>query len=158
MIYLKLFLLLLICTSCIGHEVNNKSIDELTELNDATTKGSIKGGSKVLQLQSSIGVKKGSTIIVEIGGEKDKGALGTVGVGGGWPNTRFVTETELLANRTQTISGIYAVAQNTGNVFRWNGKDAWVPFTTWHYYGSKGHSFALVEKVSDVSGDGRTLT
>ena len=137
---------------------HGEDTDLLLQLNDATTKGSIKGGSKSLLLQSSIGLKKGQTVIVEIGTEKGGGNLGTVGVGGSWPDTRFATEEALIADRTQTVSGIYAVAENTANVFRWNGKDAWVPFTTWHYYGSKGHSFALIEKVLDVSDDGRTVT
>ena len=130
-----------------------------SELRNAVTMGSIDAQSSHLTVRSTLGLKVGDWIIVEIGKEAGQGRRGTRGVGGTWPSKSYATEAQLLNDKT-TPDRTFAWAEDTGYVFWWiDGR--WMNmapnrpnmFYTGQYYVGKAVPRSLQARITRINGD-----
>lgn len=117
-------------------------------------RGDIAAGSNRLRLKSPSKFRIGDHIIVATGGEKGRGARGTRGVGGGWPETSFPS-LDALQEETARPVGSYAWVETNGATYQ-KGTEGWSRVKD-AYYIEKAIPRALVARVKGITRNKRTL-
>ncbi len=123
---------------------------------EASAVGSIVAGANTLALERKADFRVGDWVLVETGEEVGAGMRGTVGVGGVWPSQSYADETALQADISKPDL-LYAYAEDTGNVWRYNaGTALWTK--QFSYYIAKAVPLGLQARITAISADGLSLT
>lgn len=120
-------------------------------LRSVETTGSISTSSNCLTVNSVAGFLQNDPIVVEIGGESGAGALGTVGVGGQWPQLTYATTTAMNADASQP-QYTFAWVTADGLTRQWSGTNtAWSSGTT--YSVNQTVTSGGINYISNVNGN-----